>query len=85
MNQPTSFEETLSQLEDHVARLEEGDLKLEEALEVFEQGIATSRLCAQWLDQARKRVQVLIADEEGHVRLSFLDSEEEEEVEEEAG
>ena len=73
-----SFEESLALLEESVERLEAGDLKLEEALTVFEQGVVASRTCSQWLDQTRKRVQVLTADEEGQFRLDFLDGEEEE-------
>ena len=70
-----SFEESLAVLEESVQRLEAGDLKLEEALEVFEKGVAASRSCGQWLDQTRERVQVLTADAEGQFRLSFLDDE----------
>ena len=70
-----SFEESLAVLEESVQRLEAGDLKLEEALEVFEKGVAASRTCGQWLDQTRERVQVLTADAEGQFRLSFLDDE----------
>lgn len=70
-----SFEESLAVLEESVQRLEAGDLKLEEALEVFEKGVAASRTCGQWLDQIRERVQVLTADAEGQFRLSFLDDE----------
>lgn len=70
-----SFEESLAVLEESVQRLEAGDLKLEEALEVFEKGVAASRACSQWLDQTRERVQVLTADTEGQFRLSFLDDE----------
>ena len=73
-----SFEESLAQLEDSVEHLEAGDLKLEEALAVFEKGVAASRACSQWLDQTRKRVQVLTADDEGQFRLDFLDGEEDE-------
>jgi exodeoxyribonuclease VII small subunit len=68
-----SFEESLAVLEESVQRLEAGDLKLEEALEVFEKGVTASRACGQWLDQTRERVQVLTADAEGQFRLSFLD------------
>jgi exodeoxyribonuclease VII small subunit len=75
MSEP-SFEEALEQLEDSVGRLESGDLNLEEALQIFEQGIAASRICTRWLDQTRKRVQVLVADESGNLHLSFLDEEE---------
>ena len=70
-----SFEESLAVLEESVQRLEAGELKLEEALEVFEKGVAASRTCGQWLDQTRERVQVLTADAEGQFRLSFLDDE----------
>ncbi len=70
-----TFEEALAVLEESVQRLEAGDLKLEEALEVFEKGVAASRACGQWLDQTRERVQVLTADAEGQFRLSFLDDE----------
>ena len=70
-----SFEESLAVLEESVQRLEVGDLKLEEALELFEKGVAASRACGQWLDQTRERVQVLTADAEGQFRLSFLDDE----------
>ena len=68
-----SFEESLAVLEESVQRLEAGDLKLEEALEVFEKGVAAARACSQWLDQTRARVQVLTADAEGQFSLSFLD------------
>ena len=75
MSEPASFEEALELLEDSVERLESGDLKLEEALEVFEQGIAAARVGAKWLDKTRKRVQVLATDEFGDFQLSFLDEE----------
>ena len=76
MTEPASFEEALEILEDSVARLETGDLKLEDALQVFERGVSASRACTRWLDQTRKRVQVLTADEQGEFRLAFLDGEE---------
>ena len=78
MSEPSSFEEALEILEKSVGRLESGDLKLEEALQIFEQGISASRACSRWLDQTRKRVQLLTADEEGEFHLSFLDEEEDE-------
>ena len=39
--------------------------------------MVASRACNQWLDQTRKRVQVLTDDDEGQFRLDFLDGEEE--------
>ena len=75
MSETKSFEEALKLLEKSVECLETGDLKLDEALTTFEQGIAASRSCSQWLDQARKRVQVLIAEGEEDFQLEFLDEE----------
>jgi exodeoxyribonuclease VII small subunit len=74
--QPASFEQALEQLEESAARLEQGDLSLEDALQIFEQGVTASRACARHLDQARKRVQVLRDDGEGGFNLEFLDGEE---------
>jgi exodeoxyribonuclease VII small subunit len=78
VNESKSFEEALESLEESVERLEAGELKLEEALQVFERGIGASRACGQWLDQARKRLQVLTADAEGEFQLDFLDADEKE-------
>lgn len=57
-----SFEGALEQLETTVGRLEEGEMPLEEALELFEKGVALSRQCSQTLEAAEKRIEVLVAD-----------------------
>ena len=75
--QPASFEQALEQLEDSATRLEQGALSLEDALQIFERGVAASRACTRYLDQARKRVQVLQEDGEGNFSLEFLDGDEE--------
>ena len=75
MSEKKSFEEALETLEKSGERLETGDLKLDEALTTFEQGISASRCCGQWLHQARKRVQLLIAEGEEDFQLEFLDEE----------
>lgn len=73
-----AFEESMAELEDCVARLESGDLSLDESLQVFERGLAASRACARLLDDTRKRVQVLVEGAGGDFQLEFLDSEDEE-------
>ncbi|WP_304162641.1 exodeoxyribonuclease VII small subunit [Lonsdalea britannica] len=60
---PVSFESSLNELEHIVARLESGDLPLEEALQAFEQGIQLARQGQQKLQQAEQRVQILLNDE----------------------
>ena len=72
-----TFEVAMEDLEACVARLESGELTLEQSLEVFERGIAASRACAGLLDQSRKRVQVLVEKVGGEFQLEFLDSAEE--------
>ena len=57
-----SFEAALEQLERTVSRLEEGDLPLEEALELFEAGVDLSRRCSATLEEAERRVEILVAD-----------------------
>ncbi len=57
-----SFEEGLERLEMLVARLEGGDLELEEALEVFERGVALTRQCSSRLEAAERRIEVLVQE-----------------------
>ena len=58
------FEEALKQLEAIVSRLEIGDLPLEEALSIFEEGIRLTRLCSQRLSEAERRVNILVRSAE---------------------
>jgi exodeoxyribonuclease VII small subunit len=60
--QPPSFETTLGRLESLVDRLEQGDLELEESLQVFEEGVGLSKQCAAQLESAERRVEVLIQE-----------------------
>jgi exodeoxyribonuclease VII small subunit len=65
------FEDAMKELEDIVKRLESGDLSLEESLKIFEEGIALSRYCFKKLEEAEKRVSILIKDKEGIKREPF--------------
>ena len=65
------FEDAMKELEDIVKRLESGDLSLEESLKIFEEGIALSRYCFTKLEEAEKRVSILIKDEKGIKREPF--------------
>jgi exodeoxyribonuclease VII small subunit len=57
---PPSFETMLAQLEDLVARLESGDLPLDEALRAFEHGVRLTRDCQSSLTTAQQKVQQLL-------------------------
>jgi exodeoxyribonuclease VII small subunit len=62
-NAEPSFEQILARLEAVVERLEGGDLPLQESLAIFEEGIRLSRLGAQRLDDAERRVEELLGDD----------------------
>jgi len=65
------FEDAMRELEDIVKRLESGDLPLEESLKIFEKGVALSRFCFNKLEEAEKRVSILIKDEGGTKKVPF--------------
>jgi exodeoxyribonuclease VII small subunit len=58
------FEEALERLEDIVRKMEAGDMSLEESLKAFEEGIKLARLCSLRLDEAERRVEILLKQEE---------------------
>ena len=57
-----SFEAAIERLEGLVDRLEDGELELEQSLEVFEQGVALSKQCASKLETAEAKVEELVRD-----------------------
>lgn len=56
---PRSFESALGELEARVARLERGELDLEDALRLFEEGVGLVRECHERLDAADARIVAL--------------------------
>jgi exodeoxyribonuclease VII small subunit len=62
------FESALKSLEDIVAQLEAGDLTLDRALELFEEGIKVSRFCSSKLEEAERKVEVLIKTASGDMK-----------------
>ena len=57
---PADFEHSLDELERLVARMEGGELSLDESLASFERGIGLYRHCQQSLEQAELRVRLLL-------------------------
>ena len=60
-----NFEGQLASLERIVRELERGDLPLERSLELFEQGVRLSRECQERLNEAERRIEVLLRDDAG--------------------
>ena len=73
-----TFETQLAALERIVRELERGDLPLEESLKLFEEGVKLSRECQERLNQAERRIELLLRDSEGRPVLAPFDEDEEE-------
>lgn len=72
-----NFESTLEELEGIVTKLEAGDLPLEQSLELFERGVQLSRQCQKRLDEAERKVEILVKGEDGKATpLPFEEPEE---------
>jgi exodeoxyribonuclease VII small subunit len=56
------FEASLAALEKIVAQLESGDLPLERALELFEEGVGLARRCQSQLEEAERKVELLLRE-----------------------
>ena len=65
MNSAPPFEDSLQKLSEAVAKLESGDLPLEEALQTFEEGIRRSRECHHLLERAEQRIEIILQNEHG--------------------
>jgi exodeoxyribonuclease VII small subunit len=61
------FEKKLARLEELVAKMEGGDLSLEDSLKSLEEGVRLSRECNGQLSAAEQKVKVLLSiDAAGH-------------------
>jgi len=70
------FEQSLAELEALVAKLEQGDVPLEEALKTFERGVALTRQCQTALRTAQQKVEILLTRNGEETVESFADDEE---------
>jgi exodeoxyribonuclease VII small subunit len=59
-----SFEEALAKLEMITKELEEGDLSLEESLKYFDEGVKLAEQCNSKLNDAQKKVEILLKKNE---------------------
>ncbi|GJQ50186.1 MAG: exodeoxyribonuclease VII small subunit [Candidatus Kuenenia stuttgartiensis] len=69
------FEEALKGLEKIVDKLEKGDMPLDETLSEYENGIKLYKKCVSMLDEAEKKIQILVKDENGSFSTrDFIDN-----------
>ncbi|CAM3312021.1 exodeoxyribonuclease VII small subunit [Paenibacillus lactis] len=57
-----SFEEAMAQLEQIVEQLEDGDVPLEKAIDLFQQGMKLSQMCSQKLEQVEQKIEMIFEE-----------------------
>jgi exodeoxyribonuclease VII small subunit len=65
-----TFEEAIKRLEEIVEKLEQGNVPLDEALNLYEEGIQLSRTCSEKLKTAELRIKKLSKDIKGQFELT---------------
>lgn len=70
------FEEAMQQLEVVASKLEKGDLNLDESVTMFEEGMKLSKQCSELLENAEKRITILLKDEDEIKEENFIQEEE---------
>ncbi len=74
-NESQSFEKSLSELEQIVSTLEQGDISLEDSLNAFEKGVKLSNDCQKALKSAEQKVSKLVAKGNSLVLENFAPEE----------
>jgi exodeoxyribonuclease VII small subunit len=67
------FEDHLRQVEEAVKSLEAGKLGLEESIEKYETGIKALRQCYSILEQAERKIQLLVREKDGTLTAKDFD------------
>jgi len=68
MAKKETFESALAQLQAAVDELESGELSLDGSLACFERGFKHALRCRELLKKAEAHVELLLADDQGHLR-----------------
>jgi exodeoxyribonuclease VII small subunit len=74
--QEIGFEQAMEQLEMIVMKLETGDLPLEQAIELFQEGIRLSRICSSKLESVERKIEILLEEEGQLIKKPFQSTEE---------
>ncbi|MBN1352329.1 exodeoxyribonuclease VII small subunit [candidate division KSB1 bacterium] len=69
------FENAMKRLENIVNQLDNGELSLDESLQIFQEGLELSQKCGDRLNQAENQLKTLIKKENGGFQLELADFE----------
>jgi exodeoxyribonuclease VII small subunit len=72
-----SFEEAMDKLDRIVAQLEDGDVPLEKAIELFQEGMQLSQLCSSKLEQVERKIEILIEENGALAKKPFATAQDE--------
>jgi exodeoxyribonuclease VII small subunit len=75
---PESFEKNIERLDAIVRQLEDADLPLEKALQIYEEGMKLSEVCQKQLQEAEGRIQILMKRAGGKIVAEPFEQEENE-------
>lgn len=62
-----NFEDAMKQLEEIANELEKNELDLDKSVEKFEEGMKLSKQCSEMLENAEKRITILVNDGSGNL------------------
>ncbi len=68
-----TFEDNLRRLEDVVGKLEQGELPLDEAIKLYQEGMRLSKLCAERLATVESEIKKLVV-ENNNIKLESLEN-----------
>ena len=71
MNSKGVFEESIEKLEKIANELEKGELNLDESVSKFEEGMKLSKECTKILEEAEKKISILVNDQNGISEENF--------------
>jgi len=72
MSSEIKFEDAMKQLEKIAGELEKGDLNLDESVTKFEEGMKLSKTCSKILEEAEKKITILIQKEDEIIENDFV-------------
>lgn len=78
MNKTTTFEEAIKRLEEIVGELEKGEIEIERALALFEEGTKLARMCQKKLSNVQRRIEILKKGKDGEDILELFSGMDEE-------
>ncbi len=72
MAKAKTFEESITELEEIVKTLENGDTPLDNAIALFEKGMKLSAKCHEQLEKATQKIKILTEGEDGTISQSYI-------------